>query len=456
MDFSEISSLSQFINYLNTEKGSCISFSEFKDAITTRNVRLSIKENDTMAIIFNDEYKLRGDETATELERNTRSVIIDIKTMKIICSQTDRILYNDEAVEYIQTVPWENVEVQTCYEGTTLTVFHHNDSWHVSTRRCLDANESFWNKSKSHGAMFIEAIKDKFGFSDLDKNCTYTFVLVHYQNKNLVSYNYLGKKYANVILTSTQLKFTNQEVAKTINDNVIKSKEIKFKFFDYVLKNLDMVSDKCVETKDISSEGFILKVYPNGKDSGYKLCKLQTALYKSMVEIKPNVSNTDQIYLELYQKDKLMELLPYFSKYGKNIKKRLSESMKTTTKEILDLYHATRNKKNKDVYESLPEIFRRVLYGIHGIYIANRKKDFEGEKEKELFERKFNSISVHDVYHYLKKLDPSLLRTLFLERSKCIKSGNFEEFFDNTCIYTKAQTSLMFGSSQPVVVVSHA
>jgi hypothetical protein len=36
------------------------------------------------------------------------------------------------------------------------------------------------------------------------------------------------------------------------------------------------------------------------------------------MKVKPNNSNPHQSYLELYQKDKLMELLPFFTPYKKD------------------------------------------------------------------------------------------------------------------------------------------
>ena len=41
-------------------------------------------------------------------------------------------------------------------------------------------------------------------------------------------------------------------------------------------------------------------------------------IYEKLIKLKPNNSNIHQSYLELFQKDKLNDFLPYFSKYNNN------------------------------------------------------------------------------------------------------------------------------------------
>ena len=88
-----------------------------------------------------------------------------------------------------------------CYEGSLLSVYNYNNKWYISSRKCLDANDSILN-NKSHYDMFLETIQqDNFNtFEDftnvLNKNYTYHFVLIHHLNENIVNYkNEFGNDY---------------------------------------------------------------------------------------------------------------------------------------------------------------------------------------------------------------------------------------------------------------------
>ena len=54
------------------------------------------------------------------------------------------------------------------------------------------------------------------------------------------------------------------------------------------------------------------------------------------------------------------------------------------------------------------------------------------------------SINVHDVYHYIKSLPPNELRQLFYERSSYMLENQDNTFLNRNCIYTMAQSTLMF------------
>ncbi|MBA42799.1 MAG: hypothetical protein CMF62_02180 [Magnetococcales bacterium] len=429
----DTTTLKQFIELLNVERDSSITFDEFKEELSKH--KLSFKEDENLAIVYSDEFVGKNSTELSPLEKNTRSVVLEKDSMKILCSQYNGILYNDEMIEHLKLANWNEVTIEQCYEGTTLLVFNHNDNWYVSTRRCLDASKSFWNHSISYREMFDEAIKDKFTLDSLDKTCTYTFVLVHYLNKNIVNYNSFGDEYCEVIHTQTKRNFTNEEVTKTI-ENVKTSTKKEFESLEKLMKNLNELDATYRKNKKICSEGYIVK-YKN------YIGKLQPLIYQEISEMKPNNSNINQVYLELYQTNKLDQFLPYFTFYVKSIKQRIHNSMKTITQEFLDIYHATRNQKNKELYDTLPEVYKKVLFGIHGIYIENRKVDFNEGVELAPINQKSHSISLHDIYHYLKGVEPHLLRSIFFERNRTITQGTANKFIRQTCIYCKTHTNAM-------------
>ena len=123
-----------------------------------------------------------------------------------------------------------------------------------------------------------------------------------------------------------------------------------------------------IQNRKITIRGLILI-----KDG--KRYKYETELYKKLKEIRGNNKNTNQVYLELYQKEQLSEYLQYVSPYSQLIINRISISIKTISREILNLYHATRNKQNTELYNKLPELYKKILYKIHGIFIESKKRN---------------------------------------------------------------------------------
>ena len=215
---------------------------------------------------------------------------------------------------------------------------------------------------------------------------------------------------------------------------------MQFTNLSELMDNVSQLNKHDMGIKTITAEGYILKVYDNNKHTGlFKLLKIQTEIYQKLIQLKPNNINMSQNYLELYQKNLLNEHLPYFTKYTNDIINRIHMSMKNLSKEFLDLYHSTRQKKNSNLYNSLPDIYKKVLYGLHGLFIEFRKLSFKKDIKSS------KSITIHDVYYYLKKLHPFQLKHIYLERSNMIKNNLSNYSFINTdCIYTLTLTSLMF------------
>lgn len=396
---------------------------------------LSIKELDDLCIIYNNApVKNEHTDSILELENSLKSMIFEKDTLKPIASQNNVILYNKDAIDYLSTKNWKNVIITPCYEGTSIIVFNHNDKWYVSTRRCIDAKTSVWVHSMSYNDLFNETIANKFTFNELDKKYCYHFVIVHHQNKNIVSYEpEFGKKYKELIHIMTTEKYTLNEIEYKI-PNTIESRNQHFSCIDELLSELTNISSANEKSHVITTEGYVLKVYDGEiNKSPFKVLKLQTAVYQMLNHIRPNNSNFHQCCLELYQKDQLNIYLPYFTKYVNNIKYRINKSFKTITREIFNLYHITRQRKNPHIYEKLPSSYKTVLYNIHGLFINDKKRNSD------------KTITIHDIYYYLKQtITAQNLRQIYYDRMKLIQNNVDFPFINKTCIETMTQSTLMF------------
>nr|QBK89280.1 MAG: uncharacterized protein LCMiAC02_03750 [Mimivirus LCMiAC02] len=401
---------------------------------------VNIKENDELAMIYYDDIpKNNGNRESFSkfIESSCKSHIIEKSTLKTLASQFNKIIYNKEATEYLKTKDWKQVVVQPCYEGTLLLVYNHRDTWYVSTRRCINAKDSIWIKNTSYRDMFDEAMENKFKLEDLDKNNCYHFILVHHKNKNIVSYSNLGEEYTELYHIMTTAKYTMEEVDYVINNNILRSKTLKFDSLKEVMQSLVEISVNNKNNKNITTEGYILKVYDGDVNkSTFKILKIQTPIYQELMKIKPNNNNAYQNYLELYQKDKLINYLQYYTKkYVDEILNIIHHAMETISKEILDLYHMTRKKRNPQIYNNLTYHYKKILYELHGMYIEFHKNNFRDKNKKykknnNQYENNAKSINVHDVYYHLKGLHSNELKQLFMERNK-LQNNTVMTFIDS-------------------------
>jgi hypothetical protein len=430
--------LTILINSLEEAKGSKITYEEFKDEVIKLHASsLGLKDNDDLFVVFSNNTTSVQNEA--DISFHCKSIIYDKNTMTPIVSQYNNVLYNENSVKFMETANWANVTVQKCYEGTLLIVFNHNNKWHVTTRRCLDADASVWVKNNSYGQLFAEAIGDKFTFDNLDVNNCYHFVLVHHKNKNIVSYSDLGDDYKNIYHVLTTEKYTMKEVNYVI-PNVDIIPEEQFDNINDVLIKLNDHNCSDVNLQTITLEGYVLKYYTGEvHNSPFVTLKLQTKLYETLTRYKPNNSNIYQCFLELYQMDKLNSFIPFFiQRLEDNITMEncgiivncVHNAFRNMAKELSSLYFMTRKKNNTEMYNALPTSYKKLLFGVHGIYINNNSIP----------------ISAYAVYNYIKFMPSRELRQLFSDRQQIMSDDKFT-FVNRSCVHTNVFTTKMFGQN---------
>lgn len=417
---------------------------EFKKPFYCVSVRYS--EPNDLLLIYYDELKYETLKTkditipsyVNNFHHMCKSCIFVKSTLQYIGGQHNKLIYGDDAMKLLKD-DLSNVTIQKCYEGTSIVAFYHGTSWHLSTKKCLDASRSIWIKNKSFQTLFEEAMYRKFNFDDLDKNLCYLFVLVHYKNKNIVNHrtNYKNNgnngnnyDYKKIYLIAATIKHTYKEDMDATVPGVERPKEYNFDSIATLVNKLTEHNDRDVARKTITWEGYILKIYEGTKDSKFHLAKLQTKIYQYILSYKPNLSNIYKVYLELYKIDKLNELLPYFYKGKNSITQQIHESMRVLTKEFLELYHLTRNKKNIEVYNLLPKMYKKVLYDLHGIYIKNKDN------------KTGNPINIYNVYNYLKTMDIAQLCEVFTERQGLLGT-DISKYLDKVTMDIKVYTNLL-------------
>jgi hypothetical protein len=279
------------------------------DHNTKNTNKISYKIKDNLLLIFNDFVKIS---TKYEIFNNARSLVLsknengDYKT----------IAYTHPVIDYNNSEKlssFNETNFIECFEGTLLSIYYTDNSWKYSTRKCIDAKDSFLNingkiSSKSHFDMFLETINSLNEFeSNLDIAKSYYFVLVHHENKTFITYaDKFGENYKKLILLFVRDASLNKVVISD-NDYV--------KQFDYssVKYTLDQVKEKILS--DTNVMGYLVNEKENnGKNLMYVY---HTNFYSNLEKITPYSASYESMLIELYKNNNL-DL--HFSKYPENIK----------------------------------------------------------------------------------------------------------------------------------------
>ena len=75
-----------------------------------------------------------------------------------------------------------NLEYEYLIDGTMINLFYYNNEWIISTRSEIGGYNK-WNLKKSFRTMFDEC--SNIDYDLLDKNCSYSFVMRHIENRNV-------------------------------------------------------------------------------------------------------------------------------------------------------------------------------------------------------------------------------------------------------------------------------
>jgi hypothetical protein len=235
-----------------------------------------------------------------------------------------------------------------------------------------------------------------------------------------------------------------------------KSDNIYYSCFDELVFDLENLSNINEQKKKITSGGFIL----NYKDTDFVL---NTYIYQKIQDIIPPFKNINKCFLELYKNDNLSFVINYMSPYPFDIIKRVNLSIKTLSREFLNIYHVTRKKANSELYNILSNNYRTILFDLHKIFIYTRKSE-EGvvtkinniiNSDEEFNEKK--SLNHDIIYKYLKKINIGLLCDIFIDRIELLNKiqnitidmnnirmncNEFKILFTD-CIHTKTMSHLL-------------
>lgn len=372
---------------------------------------------------------------------NSASIIIEKKTNDIIIEY-----YNNakSEIEEIKRHDWNSTYITYIYPGINIILFFYKNKWELVCESFIENNNYIENYGYIND-IYLKLCKS-IDLNSLKEDYYYQFIYQNNKSKNYIDNCLINNLHEEFIYVSAHEKYNYKLINYDIQ-SINKIQQLHFSCLDELMIKLDFISYENKVNKTLSYAGFNIKVYNNN----YQInnFNIYTEIYNQIKKQFIDGNNIYKIYLELYQKNYLNDILPYLSKYPNEIIHRLNMSMKTLSREILNVYHTTRKKKHQELYKLLPELYKKILYGLHGLYINSRKKDIINRPIKEYDETK--SITVHDVYYFIKEMTAYQLIELFKERTELLKNPNFNNIMNHDCIYTLTQAKLMLKDDEKII-----
>jgi hypothetical protein len=384
---------------------------------------------DGSLVLLHNTYQREDVKRFKELYDQCRSVVLDFNANQVVVSYSNNIPERISVEEYSKLANPNIDKYQEAYDGTMITVYNFNNTWHFGTSSCTDAYISkFNNTSKTHGHMFNEALMfifrsefsdDEVNSSDpqvianisqrlrdmftshLDPSLAYEFVLVHCENPHIIDYTQVfGAGYKVIFHINSKNRQTLQEV------DLSATKPLAHLGMQYPVYHATL-NDAYAAISSPTSYGFIAKTL-NGSGGTTKLYKISPTYIEFKEETDPCNPNVWHNILMVYMKNrKDYKINDYIKMYAPNLQlpydnngkpvdpTYLIHTMILTLKDVLyNLYSATtvydsktrRFKMNKELDQQFPPVIR--------FHLAQLRYRQQHEHSNSILKPK-------DVYYYL-------------------------------------------------------
>lgn len=362
--------------------------------------------------------------------------------------------YLYDKIDNFENIDFDNkkISVYKNHIGSYMVIFYHSDKWYF-----LFDNNIYEFKKGNHLILHNHLHKH---IDKLDKNLCYHLILVDSRLRQKIAY-FRHNSY--IVLIKTTEKYTMYEDYAMKYGFFVPNNRICMSCMEELHVYLEELNRRNIRNKKILDRGLVMKINIDDVDNMY-LC-YDTFIYRKIANLFPKHMNHHIVYLKLYQNNKLNDVLQYIDDSYIDIVKRINMSMSTISREILDIYHMTRNQNNSNLYYLLPHTYRHILYHLHSDYIkqknTNIKIDTHFEDSMTSVDKMTNpynlfhdtqlkvSITVDNVYMKLKELDGKFLVQLYKDREILIDNiANYQgtDIIKNpikTCICASIQSKLL-------------
>jgi len=336
------------LNYIKNEKIN--NFNHLKETLESDAFKLKIKEDNDFPNLFLVHTQESCDFN-NKIVRECNGIIMDKITLGIVCYSFNKC---KEDTSFDTELNQNELYIEDALEGTLVRLFYYNNTWYLSTKKCINAATSKWLSQKNFLELFQESliILNKVNiYNNLNITNCYSFILAHPENNIVVNY-----QAPTLFHIGTRNMQTLEEMYEDIGIQLPPRSLIPLNEIPHFLENIK---------NDISvmREGIIFI------DKQYNRQKYRSTIYNNLRNLWGNTNNRFYRYLELRKDQALLSLylsnfqrdMPIFSEYEKTIY--------LLGKEILSHYILKYIEK-RDIKN--PYYFAKFLYKIHGDFLNTR------------------------------------------------------------------------------------
>lgn len=335
-----------------------------------------------------DDLKLFCYKTCSESDsddiKSQRSVVKDVQGNVVVTS----LPYTDEYIVDIDSnipdIDINDYVVFPSVEGTLIRVFHHDDSWHITTNRKLDAFKSYWSSHFSFGQLFVNNIFSVYKenniesfYHRLDTTKVYFFLLRPTTESRIV---------CNVDVNKPPLYFVGTLRKGETESLLDMSNECLKEIPQMEPLNLKSVEEICQHVRDMNVwdyQGIIL--FHKTKNQQIKFIHSE---YKKLWSVRNNNPNLFLRYFEIRQDPNMLET--FFKVYPKFIV--IADKFEAQIFEVSKYLHqAYVDRYIRKQYVSLPKQEYVVLKKAH---------DWHNQ------DRNFNRMYRHKMLHLINQEKP--------------------------------------------------
>jgi hypothetical protein len=268
----------------------------------------------------------------------------------VVCSEKVRCVAPPKAVsldEFVAKYPIETVKVDEFVDGTMVNAFY-KDKWVLCTKSNVGASNGFLEGAPSFAEMFKDAANvTGIDLDKLDKNCCYSFVLQHPQNR---------------IVTPVKIPKLFLIKCYSINGrNVVENSCFSPVPVMHTMASYEEVQRKAKELP-FSSKGFMLHA-PDGTRS-----KVLGEAYMKVSLLRGSDASMKFRILKLREHTDLEELLSYYPEL-RMLAADTKAALRRFTNELYTMYLDCYRHKTKP-FKEYPREFKPHLFALHELYLS--------------------------------------------------------------------------------------
>jgi len=322
---------------------------------TLKSLGFKVKQKNNLLIV-NYSKKLKKSFQYKDYINKSRSIIIDFQTKKIISNSLEGSV---DLSYFLSNVEWNNIVIEECLDGILLNLYYHDNHWKLSTKFCINADESFFKSEKTFRQYFDELVDIKK--LRLNKKYTYVFLLRHISARNITPI-----KKNEVIHLETINNITLEKIKEDIglkHTNIIKYKNIINKL------EIDSFSELKEKTSTLPwyKPGYMLY----SKDRRFRH-RLVNPNFEYVNDLVKDQNDKKYIVLKyLFDTKKLRDLLNFFPEY-KKICNKVNLDIYDYTNELYKYYCEVKVKK---IYVKLQQKFKKPIIDLHNQFKDKRLKN---------------------------------------------------------------------------------